>query len=138
MGGDFCHGCLCCCLVAAAAAAAAIPSRPRPLPDADQRDHAIAHGGDGLQRGVVVGLAEQPAALGVPDLEDAAPDLGEHGGGDAPRVRACVGVVRVLGAGEEDGVRVVVAVVVVVAAQLFDDGGEGDVVGDDEDVEGGE
>ena len=58
------------------AAAASAASRLG-LAEAEHGREPVAEGGRGLRRDDLVGLAEEPAALGVADLGDADADLGE-------------------------------------------------------------
>ena len=73
------------------------------LADAEHRAEAVAQRRGGLGAHDLVGLAEEPAALGVSDLDDADADLGELRRADLTGERA-----EVLGRGilrSDDGVR---------------------------------
>ena len=68
----------------------------RRFPDAQQRDEPVAQGRGDLGADGLVRLAEVLAALGVADLHDPGPGVGDLGHGDLPGPGTGLGPVRVL------------------------------------------
>ena len=99
-------------------------STTRSLANAYQRQHTIPSYGSCPARGIGIRLAEEAAPLGVADLDDAAPHLGEHGGRDTARHGPGIKVESLLSAGEDLGI-----------AELGYDRGQGNVVGENENVD---